>query len=29
MYIEGDDLHKINISLEFITIKKLVTRFDG
>jgi hypothetical protein len=29
MYNEGDDLHKINFNLEFITIEKLVIHFDG
>jgi len=28
MYDGGDDLHKMNFSLEFIMIEKLVTCFD-
>ena len=29
MYNGGDDLYKMKFSLEFITSKKLITRFDG
>ena len=29
MYNGGDDLHKMNFNLEFMTTEKLVTRFDG
>jgi hypothetical protein len=29
IYNGGDDLHKMNFGLEFITTEKLITRFDG